>query len=271
MFTSSDPSELKHFYEVDAARLRDVLRDCTRGPIDMARQVRRMSRMLYKVRGELSKIYRHYSHSGTDGGSGVALTSNEFWRFVKDTKVAEKNDASATHIDLVFSYATSYDKRDTDSVFRRELKPPAWISCLIRIAAKKFWRAAPPKPKARSAAPGDDISTATSQRRRGVSLAKALGMLLNLHILPFAARTDADKFRHELTVPEVRAAWHWASDSRAVDHCCGAVVLWYCAVICGAYVRVVSFCEHSCERCLSSTAKTSCVCLRTMRNRICQR
>ena len=40
-------------------------------------------------------------------------------RFIKEVKIAEKDQASATHIDLIFSYATSYDKLEVDSVFKR--------------------------------------------------------------------------------------------------------------------------------------------------------
>ena len=153
---------------------------------------------------------------------------------------------------------------------RSELNPQAWISCLIRIAAKKFWRPAPEgagdspsSSRRRGSSIGGDsefsfatkadeakagLVSAAHIATRGVSLAKALHMLLNLHVLPFARRTDADKFRKEISTPDMREVLvkHRNALVRVYAHCTwlvagiGVIVLPADGVLCQTHNRTLS-------------------------------
>ena len=164
---------------------------------------------------DLKRIYRHYSCA--EPGSAGTMDLNEMWMLAKDTKLlSESNLTLHTVQDLFVITSEAFSQKSKTagsmpgkshrsrvnsqatgkSASEMELMAPEYVEMLVRIADVKFQGIA--------SAFSDGSGTAVTDR---LTLSQCLAKLLDENIIPYACRSDADRFRRDLSSLQVKAVF----------------------------------------------------------------
>jgi hypothetical protein len=178
------------FANIDRAKVQDVLRGMSEEEQVVA--VDECHRVLREDLLQLSRIFKHYSVSGT-AGNGVSICQGRFWQLVKDCAIcSNRKTMPSVMVDLIFQKSTEVVKAAGAGApppsrgggtpagrlvgLEGELNPQQTVHAFLRIAAAKF--------------------------KKG-PLHERLARLLHEDVLPNAGLTDTAVFRSRITGSDV--------------------------------------------------------------------
>ena len=196
---------------------------------DPRKEIAAVTGVLENHFSDLKRIYRHYSCA--EPGSAGTMDLNEMWMLAKDTKLLDGPSLTLQSVQQLF-LATSEalnNKPLTETASSTsgkgkagrsraglsggvvssraaaeiELMAPQFVEMLVRIADTKF--------SGISAAwtSGNDVRSPapSGASEKLLTLSQCLTKLLDENIIPFACRSDADRFRRDLSRLEVKAVF----------------------------------------------------------------
>ncbi|OWZ11509.1 hypothetical protein PHMEG_00015458, partial [Phytophthora megakarya] len=155
---------------------------------------------LITVYCDLARIYRGYATR--TGGNNETINIGEFTELLTECHVLEGNMSSA---DLQ-AVIRALDPKNKNVSAHRALQPSEFLEALVRVGRKKY-------PVEYADKPLDDIrsfllahvaSNILLARTNRLTISEAFCLLVDNFILPFAFRSDADIFRHQIEDAAIR-------------------------------------------------------------------
>jgi len=169
---------------------------------------------------DLKRIYRHYSCA--EPGAAGTMDVNELRMLIKDTKLLDQTLTLNAIQHLFIATATAnVGTSNTSTVstnngntasnhLNRELMAPQFVEALVRLADAKFHEVATAWQDDNQVTNSgtDQKKTTEDNSEQGLlSLSQCLEKLLDEFIIPYACRSDADRFRRDLSRLEVKAVF----------------------------------------------------------------
>jgi FtsZ-binding cell division protein ZapB len=207
-----DKKDVARFCKFNKNRFGDIAGRFKMPPVDYVgmwlnfdQQLDSLKSVLQRTYQDLRRIFTHYCRGKT------LMSEADFWRLISDVRALDRN-VTRSHVDKIFSIANDDtppvaktgrsgfngndesseddddddDKDDLDDVelddeenSETELIPSEFVECLIRIAERKF--------------PGKMLHERFSQ-------------FMTVHVVPFACKSDTDKFKKEIHNAQTQTA-----------------------------------------------------------------
>lgn len=152
-------------------------------------EIQRISALLNEYYDDIKLIYRHYSTSKP--GSSGTIDLAEFGMLMYDIKLPSKTFPTAV-LENIFKLTNRVS--ESSKKVDMELNASEFVEVLLRVASKKYER--------ESVAYGQDTG-----RNKLKSFSELTRSFFNDNLIPFACRSDAERFRQELQTDEVKAVF----------------------------------------------------------------
>ena len=182
-------------------------------------------------------------------GAAGTMDLNELWMLVKDTKLLDSQSLSLNDVQHLFTATAEATVHNKDtlttagnsatgnttgtSINSTELMASQFVEVLVRIADSKFhhlalaWSETEEETSETSKETSKEISKETSKETTAspnkgesiqlLSLANCVEKMLNEYVIPYACRSDADRFRRDLSRTEVKAVFRNHRDRKLRD------------------------------------------------------
>ena len=186
-----------------------------------------MTNVLERHFNDLKRIYRHYSCA--EPGAAGTMDLNELWMLVKDTKLLDNhltlNDVqhlftATANAEVTNENANPKNTTNTSSTSKtnngimvvvNELMAPQFVEALVRLSDAKFHDVATAwRDQSNDSGLQSEESTkinSNESKSNFLTLAQCLEKMLDEYIIPYACRSDADRFRRDLSRLEVKAVF----------------------------------------------------------------
>ena len=138
---SSPRSSLLFLFLFSSPQLANEFRRLEIAPTEI-KATREAIEALFRARiRDLKRIFTFYCASGTGAGSAALMSSQEFWKFVKDCKLQKNRKNMPSHrVDLIFQQCTIvYGKNGAPTGERiSELGAHLFTEALVRLASWRY-------------------------------------------------------------------------------------------------------------------------------------